>query len=214
MSGWIEFLKLVGAFGSGAGLILMREAIAARLDRNRKREALWRACALEAPGAWGDFENTYVLRDKVLRGRPVGGVFHAPTTAAKLAEKLLESDPENLDAYLSYIIRTEQHEQRTADIKELLADYADADDDERRKKTPRLLSELFFCARAIGWLYADRLRVLRVLKSSMKNEAFANKLIVDVEETNRAMQANIDDWEAQHTAVLRGKHDAPDNGDV
>ncbi len=205
MSGTIETLKLLAAFASGIGLIWAREAIAGRLDRRRKREALWRACEGEAPGAYMDFENTAVLRDLLERGRSVGGVFHTSMVAAKLAERLLELDATNASAYLPFIIRTEQAEQRASDMKVLLKAHASLAPKERLAEAPRMVSELFFSARAIAWLYSDRLRVLRVLKSAMPDTDHAGSFIAEVEEADRKIREKIKAWEAERDEMLSGQ---------
>lgn len=204
MSGTIEALKLFAAFASGVGLIWTREYIAGRLDRARKREALWRACEGEAPGAYMDFENTAVLRDLLERGRPVGGVFHASMIAAKLAERLLEFDSANASAYLPFVIRTEQAEQRANDMRALFVAHAKLTPEERLVEAPRMVSELFFSARAIAWLYSDRLRVLRVLKAAMPNESYAGSFIADVEDADRKIQEKLKAWEEERDAQLTG----------
>jgi hypothetical protein len=203
MGAWFEFGKLVGVFLSGAGLIWVKEAVTAKLDRDRRREALWRACDFEVQGAYTDFNNAIELRDKIIRGRAVGGVFHAPMASAKMAEQLMQMDPANLPAYLPFVIRAQQHEQHSSSIKALFSKFADATDEQRHAQKGRLFTEAFLAARGMAWLFKDRLRILRVLRASRRDDAYAGRVIAEAEGLARDVEERCSEWEAMHASVQR-----------
>jgi hypothetical protein len=167
MCGWIEwgdFWKLAGAVATGAILVWIREWIVARMDRGRKQEALWLSCAAEAASAPKDFEQIKWMMDMIESGNGPISVAYVSVAGGRLAERLVELDTPNIDAYLAFMLRTAQMTQKAEDLRKELIAHAALSDANRLERRGMMHAELIHTGRAMVRQMAARLDVLRALE--------------------------------------------------
>jgi len=190
----ITFLGFAAGIGSGMALNWARELVAERRERKRKQKALWRACAIESEATISSLDQLKWMHEMVEQGHCPMSISAVNSAGGRIAERLIELDPANIEAYASIIVRTAQLAQKGEDLRKELAVHATATREERGQRRGMVDAELLHAARMLQREAAARLRVLRVLRDSVPSDR-ASTVISRAEADCRTIDADVDAWE-------------------
>jgi hypothetical protein len=167
------------------------------MDRGRKQEALWLSCAAESAAAAKDFEQIKWMMDMIESGNGPISVAYVSVAGGRIAERLIELDTANIEAYLGFTLRTSQMTQKAEDLRKELIVHAARSDADRLEQRGMLHAELIHTGRAMVRQMAARLDVLRALEAKVPAKR-ARSVITRAETDLKSIGDTVDQLEATY----------------